>query len=52
MQILEELLNIADKKAKSPSLTSFMLNCPTLEVLFPDIRCKSLPVSCENQISK
>lgn len=44
MQILEELLSIFDKKVNAPSLTSFMLKYPTLELLFPDIRCKSLPV--------
>lgn len=32
--------------------TSFELKYPTLDVSFPDIRCKSLPAQCENQCSR
>ena len=38
--------------AKSTILTSFMLKCPTLEVLSPVNLCKSLAVSCENEDSE
>jgi hypothetical protein len=50
--VSEELNNIVENIAKSAILTSFMLKCPTLEVLLPDIRCKSLAVSCENEDSE
>jgi hypothetical protein len=38
------------QKPKS-QLTSFTLKSPTLEVMFPDNRCKSLPETGKNQLS-